>query len=192
MQLIRDISRGKLQGDYIGSMEIIFWPSTVTGGHFLADTKTAGSITLLLQVALPCLLFTNTTSTLTLIGGTNTEMAPQVDYMTEVFRPNLEKFGATFDFELTKRGYFPKGGGIVKIIVNPIRVLNSVEMLVQGQINAVYGWSFVAGTLPMVIAEKSANAAVACLKHSFPQVNVELERYKESMDVAPHNCAGLM
>lgn len=192
MHLIRDISRGRLEGDYIGSTEIKFWPNIVTGGHFTADTKTAGSITLLLQVALPCLLFANTTTTLTLIGGTNTEMAPQVDYMTEVFRPNLEKFGATFDFELIKRGYFPKGGGVVKITINPITVLNAIEMLDQGHLNAVYGWSFVAGTLPIIITEKTANAAVDCLKENFPQVNVELEKYKENRDVAPNNCSGLM
>lgn len=78
VHLMRDISRGCVEGDYIGSTEIKFWPNTVTGGNFTADTKTAGSVTLLLQVALPCLLFGNTTSSLTLCGGTNTEMAPQV------------------------------------------------------------------------------------------------------------------
>lgn len=71
--------------------------------------KTAGSISLLLQVALPLTFFADSDTTLTLQGGTNAEMAPQIDYTTEVFKPVMEKFGATFDFDLIKRGYFPKG-----------------------------------------------------------------------------------
>ena len=49
--------------------------------------------------------FCNSPVHLDLKGGTNAEMAPQIDFITEVFRPNLEKFGATFDFDLFTRGY---------------------------------------------------------------------------------------
>lgn len=63
------------------------------------------SIALLLQVALPVAYFCNGPVRLTLRGGTNAEMAPQIDFITEIFRPNLERFGATFDFDLQKRGF---------------------------------------------------------------------------------------
>lgn len=56
------------------------------------------------QVALPLVLFGNSSSTLHLKGGTNAEMAPQVDFMSEIFRANLGKFGASFDFTLERRG----------------------------------------------------------------------------------------
>lgn len=112
--------------------------------------------------------------------------------MTEVFRPNLEKFGASFDFELTKRGYFPKGGGVIKVTVTPVKSLKAVEMLQQGNINCIYGWSFVAGNLPMHIAQNSADSAVRVLKENFRQINVDIERYKENYTIAPHNCSGLM
>lgn len=62
------------------------------------------SVALLLQVSLPLILFTDSPSTLHLKGGTNADMAPQIDFITEIFRPNLEKFGATFDFMLERRG----------------------------------------------------------------------------------------
>lgn len=62
------------------------------------------SVPLLLQIALPAALFSDRTTILNLSGGTNCEMAPQIDFTTEIFRPNLEKFGATFDFELSRRG----------------------------------------------------------------------------------------
>lgn len=62
------------------------------------------SVALLLQISLPLMLFGGSSSTLHLKGGTNAEMAPQIDFITEIFRPNLEKFGATFDFTLERRG----------------------------------------------------------------------------------------
>jgi hypothetical protein len=42
------------------------------------------SVGLLIQVALPCILFSNGMTILKLKGGTNAEMAPQIDYITEV------------------------------------------------------------------------------------------------------------
>jgi RNA 3'-terminal phosphate cyclase (ATP) len=42
------------------------------------------SVGLLIQVALPCILFSNGMTILKLRGGTNAEMAPQIDYITEV------------------------------------------------------------------------------------------------------------
>jgi RNA 3'-terminal phosphate cyclase (ATP) len=39
---------------------------------------------LLIQVALPCILFSSGVTILKLRGGTNAEMAPQIDYTTEV------------------------------------------------------------------------------------------------------------
>lgn len=42
------------------------------------------SVCLLLQVALPCALFADSSSQLSLKGGTNAEMAPQIDYTVKV------------------------------------------------------------------------------------------------------------
>lgn len=41
---------------------------------------------MLLQVALPCSVFADASSQLTLKGGTNAEMAPQIDYTVKVRR----------------------------------------------------------------------------------------------------------
>jgi len=57
--------------------------SSVTIGELIC-VSVFRSIGLLIQVALPCILFTNGITTLKLRGGTNAEMAPQIDYTTEV------------------------------------------------------------------------------------------------------------
>lgn len=102
LQLIADLCGGRLIGGNIGSTEIALHPGHMKSGSFTADTQTAGymccidmplcshvltdfrSICLLLQAALPCLLYSKTQTTLNLYGGTNAEMAPQIDYFTMV------------------------------------------------------------------------------------------------------------
>lgn len=185
-----NISSAQVSGDTMHSQEVKFDPKHIYGGEYTATVRTAGSISLLLQVALPCTLFASSPTTLILHGGTNAEMAPQIDYMTEVFRVVLEKFDATFDFDLIKRGYFPKGGGKVIIRIRPVRILKPVIMMEQGEITKLYGWSFVAGRLPIDMAHSMANSAVNELKCLNKYINIE--KYKENKEVASENCSGIM
>lgn len=192
LQLMKKMTNAKVKGDELGSTEIEFWPTCLTGGYYTADTQTAGSIVLLLQVALPCIYFTNSEVTLTLRGGTNAEMAPQIDYTTEVFRPILEKFDATFDFDLKKRGYFPKGGGEVSIHTTPIKCLNPITLLDRGDIKTISGWSFVAGTLPIHMAHKMADSATKLIRQHYSQIKINIERYKERPEMAIGNGSGII
>ncbi|XP_056270699.1 RNA 3'-terminal phosphate cyclase [Pseudoliparis swirei] len=80
LQLVSDLCSGSLQGAAVGSTDISLTPGKIQSGNHTADTKTAGSVCLLLQVALPCALFSDSSSRLILKGGTNAEMAPQIDY----------------------------------------------------------------------------------------------------------------
>ena len=123
LRLIGQLCGGKLAGDDVNSTRVEFWPGSVRNGNYSADTQTAGSVTvkkteeffakrqkfmsrsttLLLQVSLPCLLFAPPTSssTLTLRGGTNADMAPPIDYITKV-SPNPTLIGRynTYIFDI--------------------------------------------------------------------------------------------
>lgn len=190
LEILRDICHAKVRGAELGSTQVEFEPQSIRGGTYYADTKTAGSICLLLQISLPVILFADGEVTLELKGGTNCEMAPQIDEITEVFRPNLEKFGATFDFDLIRRGYFPKGGGHCVIKCRPVKSLKPVEMLTFGDYSKIYGWNYVAGTLPINVAHDMANAAKNKLQNLPVRPNIEV--YKEDPDVARDNCSGIM
>ncbi|KAJ9574387.1 hypothetical protein L9F63_025966, partial [Diploptera punctata] len=193
VEIVRDISGGKLKGGEIGSTEITLHPGKVRCGEYSADTGTAGSVGLLIQVALPCILFSNGMTILKLRGGTNAEMAPQIDYTTEIFRPLLEKFGATFDYKILKRGYYPRGGGEVHIRVNPVKELKPVNLVENGHIVSVWGWSFVAGSLSYKgnVAHLMADSAVQTLRKALRNVDVKIERYKENPDEAVGNGSGI-
>ncbi|CAM6031454.1 unnamed protein product, partial [Sphagnum compactum] len=190
LELLRDICKARVRGIELGSTEIEFYPTTISGGRYLADTKTAGSISLLLQISLPVILFADRETVLELKGGTNCEMAPQIDELTEVFRPNMERFGATFDFELIRRGYFPKGGGHCKITCKPVNFLKPVELVNFGKVTKLFGWSYVAGTLPIKLAHDMSDGAKRKLEN-FPG-SVDIEVYKEDVDVARDNCSGVI
>lgn len=180
LKLVRDICGGRLENAAIGSTEVTFYPGPIRGGEFTADTGTAGSVVLLLQVALPCLLFANGPSTLWLRGGTNAEMAPQIDYTLSVFQPALQKFGAAVDIRVLRRGYFPKGGGQIEVHVEPVTALKPVELVEPGRVVKVTGRSFVAGMLPPKLAHVMADTAAGIIQKQLPSVDVSIERVKEN------------
>ncbi|TFK42806.1 RNA 3'-terminal phosphate cyclase domain-containing protein [Crucibulum laeve] len=157
LELAADISSARLTGALNGSTSIEFVPGRITlPGHWTADTVTAGSITLLLQVSLPLLMFARSEtemdrSTLTLLGGTNATQAPQIDYTQHVFLPFLRMHMGVDNrivLEVRKRGYFPKGGGEVTAKVRSFvneEKLKGFSLMERGGVKYVAGISHYAG-----------------------------------------------
>lgn len=143
-----------------------------------------------MQIALPCAYMADGPVTLDLKGGTNADMAPQVEYMTEVFRNAMKMFGAPFELRINRRGYFPKGGGIVTVEVNPVPKFKPVQITERGYINAIFGWSFVAGTLPLRWATQMSDGAKEKICNLYPRT--QITALKEDANVAPHNCNGII
>lgn len=125
---------------------------------------TAGSTTLLLQVALPLLLFApssseSVASVLTLKGGTNATHSPQIDYTQRIFLPFIKRHFGVYgvDLEVTRRGYFPRGGGEVIVRIEPPfrgqeegQRLKGMSLMVRGMVKAIKGIAHFAG-LPGLI-----------------------------------------
>ena len=181
--LIRDLTRGKLEGATIGSGEVSLRPGPLSPGHFTADTQTAGAVCLLAQISLPCAVFAPGPVSLDLKGGTNCDMAPQIDEFTEILLPNLKKFGVTVEYDVVRKGFFPQGGGNVNFFIKPIKTLQPVIMKDPGKVEQIYGWSFVAGNLPLRVAEQMTEAATKHLKASgcddIQNIPIKIETYKE-------------
>jgi RNA 3'-terminal phosphate cyclase (ATP) len=169
LALVANISQGsEMEGASKGSTTLHFTPGTLTTGSYSADPGTAGAITLLLQIALPCLLFPafdgTGTSSLRLRGGTNAIQAPQIDYTEHVFLPFIRKhFSVNVELTITRRGYYPKGGGEVNVTVHSRKEpLPSIVVVERGTVTSVRGRAYVAG-LPKHLAKESCDAAVAYL-----------------------------
>lgn len=192
LQLIGDITSGKLDGDKIGSMSVTLHPANIGSGTFTADTKTAGSVCLLMQLALPCLLYAPSASKLILRGGTNADMAPPIEYMTDVLRPIVKKFGVEFDCDIVRRGYFPKGGGQIQVTVKPVKQLRPLQLLERGSLARITGRAFVAGILPFRIAQTMAREADRILRNKYPDLDINIEPVQEPAEKAHGNGTGIM
>nr|XP_036871098.1 RNA 3'-terminal phosphate cyclase [Manis javanica] len=192
LEMIRDLCDGQLEGAEIGSTEIMFIPKKIKGGIHTADTKTAGSVCLLMQVSMPCVLFAASPSELHLKGGTNAEMAPQIDYTAMVFKPIVEKFGFRFNCDIKMRGYYPKGGGEVIVRMSPIKQLNSINLTDRGSVTKIYGRAFVAGVLPFKVAKDMAAAAVRCIRKEIRDLYVNIQPVQETKDQAFGNGNGII
>lgn len=191
LELVRDMCEGSLEGAAIGSSEVSLSPGKIKGGSHIADTQTAGSVTLLMQVSLPCALFAQGPSELCLKGGTNAEMAPQIDYTLKVFKPIVERFGVNMDCDLRMRGYYPKGGGEVVLKVNPVKELSPINMTERGNITKIYGRAFVAGVLPSKLAKDMSTAAVRTIRKEIKDLYINIQSLQEK-DKACGNGNGII
>ncbi|NXN99905.1 RTCA cyclase, partial [Rhinopomastus cyanomelas] len=192
LETVRDLCEGKLEGGEIGSTEITLTPGKIKGGTHLADTKTAGSVCLLMQVAMPCALFAASPTELILKGGTNAEMAPQIDYTVMVFKPIVEKFNFTFNCDIKKRGYYPKGGGEVIVQMSPVKELSPINLTERGAVTKIYGRAFVAGALPIKVAKDMSAAAVRSIRKEIRDLYINIQPVREPDDQACGTGSGII
>ncbi|THH31767.1 hypothetical protein EUX98_g2424 [Antrodiella citrinella] len=207
LRLASEICSGSLTGCELGSTAIEFRPGLVDPFQkYLADPKTAGSITLLLQIALPCLLFSKghthepgdseSVVDLTLRGGTNATYAPQIDWTEHVFFPFLQRhLRLEPRFAIRKRGYFPKGGGEVHFTISPVvGPLPAFTLISRGNIISIKGKAWVAG-LPRSVALEMRDAAVSALVSSDLCVSsdiIDIEADRESPRLAVGSGSGII
>ncbi|CAL7952450.1 unnamed protein product [Xylocopa violacea] len=201
VELLKNMCDAQVYGAHIGSTSLEFKPGQLNAHRkhtFFVDTGTAGCICLLAQVALPCALFFPQRDAITLIlkGGTNVPMGPHIEYLTEVLKPLLNKFGVDFYFKVITRGYYPKGGGEVHLCIKPVSYLNAIVLTDPGIPSEILGWAYVAGVVHIGEAHKMANDAKSVLtkglnKHNIPLPPINIDVYKEDRSVAVGNGSGI-
>lgn len=164
LEMVATLCGGQLTGAHLHSTEITLTPRQIKPGHYHADTQTAGSVTLLLQASLPCALYAKGPTHLTLLGGTNTDMAPPVDYTQNVFMPMAALFGMKFSLDVVRRGFYPRGGGELLVQVQALtQPLSPVTLLDRGKMVSIGGTCYVSG-LPPRLASLAVDAATAVLR----------------------------
>jgi RNA 3'-terminal phosphate cyclase (ATP) len=147
------ISNAEVHGAEINSTELTFAPQDVVSGDYQFSIGTAGSTMLVLQTVLPVLILGATPSTLTLEGGTHNPAAPPYDYVERVYLPLLQRMGARVRSELISAGFFPAGGGGVKISIDPPEDFSALELRQRGKIIRRLARGIVSN-LPVSIAER--------------------------------------
>ena len=163
------------EGLKLGSTEFTFRPGRIRAGSFRFDVGTAGSITLVLQTLMPLVPFAPGPVELEITGGTDVKWSPPIDYVRLVMVPLLEKMNVHATIFASRRGHFPKGGGIVRLSATPTSVLKNLRGVASGVVNAVEGVSH-SVQLPVGVAERQAIGATRVIegrKFPHPQIRTE-------------------
>jgi RNA 3'-terminal phosphate cyclase (ATP) len=129
-----EVSQARVEGDSIKSTRLSFAPSTVRSGSYHWAIGTAGSATLVLQTVLPCLLTADKETELVLEGGTHNQYAPPFEFIAQAFLPIVNRMGPRVEARLERSGFFPAGGGKLRIAINPARKLSRVDIMERGEI----------------------------------------------------------
>lgn len=129
-----EVCGAKVGGDDVGSMELTFEPGEVRAGSYEFAIGTAGSATLVLQTLLPALMLAREPSDLVLEGGTHNPFAPPFDFLAKAFGPVVRRMGVGLDLELERWGFYPAGGGRMRVHITPPSQLTGIDLLERGEI----------------------------------------------------------
>lgn len=151
------VGHAEVSGDSVGSSAISFRPREIIAGHHHFEIGTAGSTSLVLQTVLPALLRAPSPSTLIIEGATHNPMAPSFDFLDRAFLPSLARMGANVRATLERPGFYPAGGGRIRVEIEPVEALRGIDILERGELRRVSAKATVAG-LPRKIAERELSA----------------------------------
>jgi RNA 3'-terminal phosphate cyclase (ATP) len=147
------ISQAEIEGAGIGSLTLVFHPGPVTPGEHAFAVGTAGSATLVLQTVLPALVTASGPSALVLEGGTHNPMAPPFEFLAKTFLPLLQRMGSIVRIKLDRHGFYPAGGGKMRVAIAPVAKLARLDLTERGRVLKCRATAVVAN-LPCHIAER--------------------------------------
>lgn len=125
VRAVQECCDGAVKNAFVGSTEIIFTPGKISKSFLDLDTGTAGSTTLVLQSLIPVLCYGKNRSSFRIKGGTNNPNAPTVEYFQQIFLESLKTLNIRSELKLIRRGFYPRGGGVVEGWVEPVEKIKS-------------------------------------------------------------------
>ena len=173
VRTIGEISNAQIKGLEIGSTQMEFVPGKLNGRKLEVDVQTAGSSPLILQALMIPSIFTSEGVEITIRGGTDVRWAPSIDYLRNVTIPILKSMGVSVELELLRRGHYPRGGGLIKAVIKPVKRLKSLNIH-ELEVDVIRGISH-STQLPSHVAIRQADSAQKTLQSAGYDVEIEIE-----------------
>lgn len=172
----RELSSAETKGEEIFSQELLFIPKkSPSRGTFYFDIGTAGSTSLLFQTILFPLAFSQG-ATLILKGGTHVPYAPTFHYLERVYLPVITSFGFNCKLYLEKIGFYPKGGGKIKAVIERSTSFHIPPFTPGFKLERAEILSLSSEDLPSHIVERQAKASLQILREAKIEALVETMR----------------
>lgn len=175
VRAVATLCEARVEGLELRSQALRFTPGTLSGGEHRFDVGTAGCVTLVLQALLPAMVASGHSVSVTVTGGTDVRQAPPIGYFANILLPLLERMGVAARLEIVRRGYYPRGGGEVRVQLAPSG-LRPIALEEPGDLVAIEGHAHVAN-LPEHIATRMRDAALdrlAAVPGPAPHIDVEV------------------
>ncbi len=175
----------RLNNAKIGSTSIEFIPKEIKGGNFSIDIGTAGSIPLVLQTLVVPSIHAEEEVVLEITGGTDVSWSPTIDYFVRIFCHFLKNMGVEIDVEVLKRGFYPKGGGKVRVTIKPCKEIKPLNLLKRGKLEKIDGASIASESLSeRRVAERHFEGAKKIMK-------IENEKIEYTPSMSPGSSINL-
>ena len=172
IQALAQLCNGRLEGDFLGSEEIKFYPGEISRDRVSVNIPTAGSITLVLQTLIPPALFASFPIQISFDGGaTDTFFSPTIDHFRYVFLKILEKMEAKVEIEILKRGYYPEGGAKVVAKIFPSK-LKHLDLTERGNFKKILA---ISGASEFLKNKKVAERQIAGAREILGKLNLSIE-----------------
>jgi RNA 3'-terminal phosphate cyclase (ATP) len=180
------VSGAEVVGARRGSTDLEFRPDRVRAGAYTFRVGSAGSATLVLQTVLPPLLVAEAPSSLEIEGGTHNPFAPPFDFLARSYLPLISRLGPRFSCDLIRAGFYPAGGGRVRVGIEPVSRLGSLELLERGALRSHRATAW-CSRVPAEVGERQLAAVRADL--GWGMDDCRLERVRDA--VGPGNALTL-
>ena len=162
---------GTVEGLEAKTREIIFRPGALRGGEFDFDVGTAGSITLVLQAALPVAAACHEPVRMIITGGTDVPAAPPLDYFRYILLPLLLQTGVKAKIEVLCRGYYPRGGGSIAVKVEPSPAFEPLVLDKPGELAGIRGFAHISNLPTHIIDRMTASALAELTQFPAPAID---------------------
>jgi RNA 3'-phosphate cyclase len=190
LRALAELCNGRLEGDYLNSTEIKFYPGEIKAKDLVVKIETAGSITLCLQTLLPVALFAKNPIKISFKGGgTDVPFSPTIDHFRYVFLKILEKMGAKVEINVKRRGFYPAGGGEAEIKVYPSK-LKPLTLTERGNFQGILALSVASESLK---ERKVAERQLSEPRRVFKALGLKAEEKIEYVKTeSPGSCLALI
>ncbi len=181
IQAVSQLSSGRLEGDFLDSQDIKFYPGEIRKDSISVNIPTAGSITLVLQTLILPALFAERPVKISFEGGaTDTFFSPTIDHFRHVFLKILEKMGAKLDVKISRRGYYPEGGAKLEVITYPSK-LKGLNLTERGSFQKILA---ISGASESLRDKKVGERQLAGLRDILGKLKLPLEEKAEYYDTS--------
>ena len=169
------VGQAQVEGARLGSREIEFQPSSIHPGSYRFEIPTAGSTSLVFQTVFLPLSTADSPSEIEITGGTHVPWSPCFHYLEANWIPAMGLQGFRADLALEIAGFYPQGGGRIKVLIQPLKKrIAPLRRLQRGDLQRIRGLSLVSN-LPESIAQRQYNRAVKRLADLDCPVEIEIQ-----------------